>query len=168
MEIKKIYFDMDGVLANFDKGVIDYCKMAPIPQGTRNKDEEDLLWSRVSNTPNFYYKLDFIDGSKDLFLSLLDKYKEKIEILTGIPKPHRKVLTAGDDKIRWVKDYLSNSVKVNVCLREEKIKFAIDKNYILIDDYQKNIIEWENAGGTGILFTNPKEVLEKISKIEKE
>lgn len=31
MEIKKIYFDMDGVLANFDKGVIDYCKMDPIP-----------------------------------------------------------------------------------------------------------------------------------------
>lgn len=41
------------------------------------------------------------------------------------------------------------------------------KGNLMIDDYEKNIIEWENAGGTGILFISAKDTLSTISEIEK-
>ena len=34
MIIDKIYFDIDGVLADFDKGVRPLCGMTPLPQST--------------------------------------------------------------------------------------------------------------------------------------
>ena len=39
MNIKKIYFDMDGVLADFDRGVIKLCGIEPMDQLTRSEEE---------------------------------------------------------------------------------------------------------------------------------
>ena len=33
---------------------------------------------------------------------------------------------------------------------ENKLNIKIDKTCILLDDYTKNLVEWENAGGIGI------------------
>lgn len=54
---------------------------------------------------------------------------------------------------------------MNVVFREEKTKFCSGKNCILIDDYEKNIREWEAAGGSGILFTSAEEAREELEKI---
>ena len=32
MEVSRIYFDMDGVLADFDRGVRDLCGLEPVDQ----------------------------------------------------------------------------------------------------------------------------------------
>ena len=40
-----------------------------------------------------------------------------------------------------------------------------DKNSILIDDREKNIREWEKAGGIGILHTSTKDTLRKLKRI---
>ena len=45
--IKKIYFDMDGVLADFDKGIRELCGLEPIDQMTKKKGDDDLMWERV-------------------------------------------------------------------------------------------------------------------------
>lgn len=50
------------------------------------------------------------------------------------------------------KKYLGCDVKVNLCYRCEKKKFCKGIGYILIDDYKKNINEWLDAGGTGVLY----------------
>lgn len=39
------------------------------------------------------------------------------------------------------------------------------KLFILIDDMQKNVIPWEQHGGTGILHTDTKSTLEKLRKV---
>ena len=31
--IEKIYFDIEGVLADFDRWVVEFCGMQPLPQG---------------------------------------------------------------------------------------------------------------------------------------
>ena len=36
---------------------------------------------------------------------------------------------------------------------------------ILIDDYELNIKEWENCGGTGLLFTDASTILEQLKKM---
>ena len=37
---------------------------------------------------------------------------------------------------------------------EDKPDYCTGEDCILIDDYELNIKEWENCGGTGLLFTD--------------
>ena len=167
MEIKKIYFDMDGVLADFDRGVREICKMDPLPQSEKQPvGYDDNLWSRVREAGHFYDKLELIPGAKELFDYVYGRYGDKCEILTGVPKPKRGIVTAGDDKKNWVRRLLSDKVVVNIVWREEKPNYCTGKDCILIDDYELNIREWEKCGGTGILFVDAASTLERIKSIE--
>lgn len=67
------------------------------------------------------------------------------------------------DKILWLKKYLPAAMKEHVFFskngksKPNYVRYRlkkIDKYDILIDDYGKNIQEWENAGGTAIKFKN--------------
>ena len=67
---------------------------------------------------------------------------------------------ADKDKMQWIKKYLPNVPQENITLCrlgenkakiiENKYNFKIDKNCYLLDDYTKNLTEWEQVGGTGI------------------
>lgn len=67
---------------------------------------------------------------------------------------------ADKDKIEWLAKYLPSLPLENICFcrlgtnkAEEIAKvldIKIDKTCILLDDYTKNLTEWESAGGVGI------------------
>lgn len=67
---------------------------------------------------------------------------------------------ADNDKMVWIKKYLPNVKIENIVLCrlgenkakiiENKYNIKIDKNCILLDDYTKNLTEWETVGGVGI------------------
>ncbi len=152
----KIYFDMDGVLADFEKGVVQLCKLNPLPQSqsedVNNAEYEALMWRRIRDVPHFYDRLEMMPGIGDLFAQLCEKYPGKIEILSAIPKPKKGVLTAKEDKISWVRRLLSTTVPINIVYREEKQCYCRGEASILIDDYEKNVNEWIRKGGTGIIY----------------
>lgn len=166
MNIEKIYFDMDGVLADFDRGIRDLCHMEPTNQAGKSEAADDAMWEAVKNIDHFYDKLEPMPGSLNMFQILHDKYGNKCEILSGIPKPRRGIMTSGEDKTAWVHRLLGEDIVVNIVFREEKKNYVKGAGYILIDDLEKNIKEWNKAGGTGIHFTNAGEVLKKISELE--
>ena len=45
MKISKIYFDMDGVLADFERGLRDICGMEMPDQAKATQEEDDKMWS---------------------------------------------------------------------------------------------------------------------------
>lgn len=161
MEIKKIYLDMDGVLADFDRGVTELCGIEPMNQSTATDKENDILWAEIRKIDNFYDKLEPVPGAIQMFNALTEKYD--VEILTGIPKPKRGILTSAEDKTKWVRRLLSKDIKINIVYREEKKNYVTGPDCILIDDLDKNIREWNENGGTGILFTSASEVLDTLS-----
>ena len=167
MEIKKIYFDMDGVLADFARGVREICRLEPVSQNAKNNDsaKEDRMWNAIRDAGHFYDKLELMPGAKEMFDALYNRYGDKCEILTGIPKPKRGIDSAGDDKKAWVKRLLSDKIKVNIVYREEKARFCTGKDCILIDDFTKNIREWEAMGGTGILNNSAGETMAELEKL---
>jgi 5'(3')-deoxyribonucleotidase len=67
---------------------------------------------------------------------------------------------ADKDKLQWLKKYLPNLQKENITfcrlgenkaqIIEHKYNIKIDKTCYLLDDYTKNLIEWESVGGIGI------------------
>lgn len=158
MKISKIYIDMDGVLADFERGVNEMC-------GIGTQDDEKM-WEKIKSVDHFYRKLKPVFAAPEMAKALMRKYGDKCEILTGIPKPHREIDNAAEDKIAWTAENISEKIKVNVCLAEEKQNYCTGKDCILIDDRRKNISQWIAAGGTGILFEDVDDTLAAIDKIQ--
>ena len=81
--------------------------------------------------------------------------KGNVYIISASPNIYADI-----DKKIWIQKYLPNIPKQNIVLCrlginkakhiENKLNIKIDKTCILLDDYTKNLIEWENAGGVGI------------------
>ena len=166
-EVKKIFFDMDGVLADFDRGIVELCKMVPLPQNAkqRNEEKENEMWAKVKEVGHFYDKLEPIPGAKEMFDAVYSKYGDKCEILTGIPKPWRGIVTSAEDKVNWMRRLFSETVKINTVLRAEKKNFCTGKDCILIDDFDKNTREWTQIGGTAILFTSADETMKTMKEM---
>ena len=166
MEVKKIYFDMDGVLADFEKGIRELCHMEPQSQnGKRSKKIDDLMWEAIRNVDRFYDRLDLMPGAKEMFDTVYEKYGGRCEILTGIPREERGLATAKDDKINWTHRLLSENVKINAVCRKDKINFCTGAETILIDDREKTIIEWRENGGIAVLHTTPEETIRELERL---
>lgn len=159
MEVKKIYFDMDSVLADFDRGIKELCGLPVIPYGQETKEQEDAMWNAVREVGNFFDRLEPMDGALELFGAVYERYGDRCEILTGIPKAKRGIVTAGSDKTSWTHRLLSPDIVVNVVYKEEKKNFCTGADCLLIDDYEANIRTWEEYGGTGILCKSPAQTL---------
>ena len=166
MVIKKIFFDLDGVLADFDYGVVAFAGFEILDQSSQDYAREDLMLEHIRKVNRFYYKLPPMPGAVDMFNSVYSKYGDCVEILSGIPKPRRGITGAADDKIEWAHKYLSADLKVNIVFKEEKKNYCKGKDYILIDDLDANIHAWEKCGGTGILHTSPEITLSELKIIE--
>ena len=66
MRIKKIYFDMDGVLADFERGVKEMCGMEVPPQDPKYDSENDMMWERIRQVEHFYDRLKPMPGALSL------------------------------------------------------------------------------------------------------
>lgn len=165
MDISKIYLDMDGVLADFNRGVKELCGMEPLDQQTATDEETDRLWEAISQVDHYYDRLEQLPGAADLLLTLIRKYGDRCEVLTAIPKPKRNVKNANTDKKKWMERHFGSDIKVNIVFRAEKKNFCTGEDSILIDDYQANIDEWVSYGGTGILFTDAATVMQRLKEL---
>ena len=166
MTVGKIYFDMDGVLADFNRGVRELCGMeAPSPDGVEDALLHDRMWKKIREVGKFYDKLELMPGAKEMFDAVYGKYGEDCEILTGIPRKERGIVTAEEDKRNWTRRLLSDKVKVNAVCRKEKQNYCTGEDCILIDDREKTIREWKAMGGTGILHVSPEQTLRELKEL---
>lgn len=157
-----LYFDLDGVLANYEAGVRAH-GVPYVPMGKSTPKDTATMYGQLSKIPHFFYTLPPIAGTVQLFMQLKTQYH--CEILTAIPKPKWGFVGAAEDKCAWVVNYLGADVKVNVVTREEKLKFCKGKDCVLIDDMKINVDAWNAAGGTGILFTGPVTLANQLSVV---
>lgn len=166
MEVRKIYFDMDGVLADFNRGIKELCGLEPVDQAKKKPAQDDEMFAAMRAVSHFYDQLKPIPDVLELFETIYQKYGDKCEILSGIPKPKRGIENAAEDKQFWAHRLLADDLKVNIVYREEKKDYCKGPDFILIDDYQKNIKEWEDMGGTGVWFDNIENVYKQLRKLE--
>ncbi len=163
----KIYIDMDGVLVDFSGGVRDILHMESKEQGIFDPAYNDMLFNSIRREKDFYLKLKPIPGSIDMVNRIIDKNGiDKVEILTGIPKPSRNIPEASENKKEWIKIHLNNRIKVNTVLRKDKINYIKGIRSVLIDDYISNVKEWEKHGGTAVLYkADDKNTVNELIKL---
>lgn len=127
----KLFLDLDGTLARFN-----------VRNALKRFDKEKGFFANLKA-----YK--YIEVVNTLALT------NDIYIISASPNEQ-----ADNDKIVWLKKYLSNIKDSNITLCrigdnkgsiiKTKYQMTIDNNCYLLDDYTKNLTEWENLGGTGI------------------
>lgn len=156
-EMPEIYCDMDEVLCNFTGGYTD----------TFNKDfastNKEERWEDIKSKKDFWHTLPWMPGAEKMW-RMLNKYNANI--LSAYSK---RDSNSQKGKRSWISKNLRLNGKIYLVQREDKQKFATTdgKPNILIDDYPKNIKEWEAKGGIGIRHINPTKTMRELEKLLK-
>lgn len=160
--IKTIYLDMDGVIADFEKGVKDIGAL----------EDGKIVWSKIHKVgPDFWANLDWMPASQTFYTWLKGFCKEnKIDlcILSAAGIADYKATERG--KQDWLDKNCADIGKQNRYIVQTgngksaaqcKAKFAAE-TALLIDDFSKNINAFIMAGGQGLLCRDLKKVREAI------
>jgi len=150
---KKIIFcDLDGVLANFEQGVINRFKKPP------DQIKPAIMWGVINKSNTFFDTLPWMPRGRDLWEGI-KKYDPII--LTGIPNG----ATASEQKRRWCARELGPDIHVITCATKEKPRFCINGS-LLIDDRTDNLNAWNSKGGKFILYDEEftDDIIERINK----
>jgi len=150
-EATEIYIDMDGVLADFFG---EWAKLMDKDHWTKINDFPDAL-QKIRDTEKFWLDLPILPQAKQL-LALIKQVKGEYNIcstpLADDPKsePHKR---------EWIKKNLAFFPPKNIYITHDKPQYATQSDgtpNILIDDYGKNVNEWESAGGIGFKYKDHK------------
>jgi phosphoglycolate phosphatase-like HAD superfamily hydrolase len=149
----KIFLDLDGVMADFKRGVREILKLPA------NAPKNEIFAALSKGAKDFFLRLPKTKDADRLWAFLK---KNDLEILTGVPTTNRE--EAAKNKVQWVRRNLSKNVKVNTTSSRSKKKFAAP-NHILIDDRADNIADWKAAGGIGILHISTAKTIKELKKL---
>lgn len=152
----KIYCDVDGVLANFDKGFMELSGGIS-PSQYEAKYGKTKFWKVIpEKSVEFWANLEWMPGGQQLW-KYIEKYTPKL-----LTAPSRQE-SSKIGKLQWAKKNIPG-VEVIFKPAKEKHHYA-NENSILIDDRKDNIDRWRDAGGVGIYHTSTLNTIGNLKKL---
>jgi hypothetical protein len=149
-----IYCDMDSVLVDFDRG---YQELTGMTTQQADANGVSAFWDPISQAgAKFWITLNWMSDGKQLW----DYIKKYNPILLSAPSREESSKLG---KRVWVKRELPGT-KLILKYAPQKQEYASPTS-ILIDDRQKNIDQWEAAGGIGILHTSTANTIEQLKQL---
>lgn len=156
MRLDHLWLDADGVTANVvDPLAIIHGVEHRYPNWPHTYDlsvalrkSQDDIWSHPSvRGSEFWATLPKHDWADDLVRVCLELFPDRVSFLSQCVRD--PWCAAG--KVRWFQEHYPG---VPYLVGTEKVLVA-RPGFVLVDDYQKNIREWNKRGGTGVLFPAP-------------
>ena len=155
----KIFVDMDGVLSDFQKAVKKLGPKAVQGLGDEaTQEQKQTMYDAIEEAREpFWAEMSWTERGKELW-KMLKPYKPIILSSPG------KFLYAPAGKNTWMNKNLPG---IQYFLEEDKWHY-VERNTVLIDDMEKNVRDWDAAGGFGILYEgDPEAVKARIEDIMK-
>ncbi|MFP4509023.1 MAG: hypothetical protein ACOC4I_06030 [Spirochaetota bacterium] len=142
----KLFVDLDGVLADFDRGVQDLTGRPP------DQLHPKRMWAAIARADGFYENLRWMEDGKVLWNAVRSN---EPTILTGLPMGS----WAEPQKRAWCARELGPDIPVITCMSRHKAARAAEHTpenavMVLVDDREKLRESWEAAGGVFILHTD--------------
>ena len=156
-DLPEIYCDLDEVLVDFLRGA------DAAVGGDFVKLPSDERWNKLNQTKGFWVNLNWKPNAKRLHDFIIKYDSHILSAFTG-RDPTSKV-----GKMKWVKKNTGfKRANIHLVLRSQKQAYAKtkeEKPNVLIDDYVKNIREWENKGGIGIHHTDVGKTISELKRL---
>ena len=151
----KVFIDMDGVLSDFDK---------PIIEKFGTKKEWNNKWELLPE--DFFRVLPKMPDADDLINYISGQFDW--HVLTAIPNdsgfPECRI-----QKMQWIfKHYKVYPVRIHCVFQREKQYYAVEENLspnILIDDCESNVTDWKSKGGIAILHTSANDSIRELQQL---
>ena len=159
MNIRQIFLDQDGVLADFESGLtkalgykVNLKDKKDVYDAEKRKLTAQRLFLNLEPLPDAWKLVDYCTNSGI-----------HTEILTAAGTVNRTLVIK--DKIDWIRRYVHpHWIVIPTFKGSQKAAFA-HKKAVLIDDRQRNIDVWVEAGGIGILHETADETIKQLNKI---
>ena len=149
-----IYCDLDGVLVDFDKGYKDLTGMTT---QEANAQGDKVFWEPIKKAgASFWIKLKWMPDGKQLW-DYIKQYNPSI-----LSAPSREESSRIGKRV-WMKHNLPDA-KLILANAVNKQNYS-GENQILIDDREKNIEQWRNKGGIGILHTSATDTIKQLKEL---
>lgn len=151
-----VFFDLDGVLADFVRGVLkvhgrEDVRVRDVPWGLEAKlgIEPAAFWAPMGY--DFWANLKVLDDG----LQLLRRVEKAVDpSLIGIMTTLCETDGCADGKRAWVKRYLPEYRKrLHLVTGTKELSAGPQK--ILIDDHEPNVHKWHSFGGLPLLVPRP-------------
>lgn len=168
----KLYLDMDGVLADFETGLLhrgiprsDHSfHVRPRDTWTAAERALDEAVSAQTERAGFWERLPVMPGALELAAAAATRYDTYILTATPARTAHRERIAA--EKIAWAEKNLHFPAhRVITCLRSQKQLFA-GYGTALIDDTALNCEEWMAAGGVAHQFVSMATAIEFVKGLK--
>ena len=160
MKIKNpiIFMDLDGVMANMDKAVIDKF-------GFPFEHVDNLrMWTMISVfEPDIFAKLEMMPDAHILLEGLKG---HPFNVLSAIPSMVAMPQSV-DHKYAWSMENLAKYNLKEILFgpyAKNKQNHCKGSNYILIDDKARNCKQWTSKGGIAILHTSAESTLASLKE----
>lgn len=166
-----LFVDLDGVLADFEHGIQQALKTVygPDTEYSEQQYENDSkyrnqMWKAVKQYQNkhdheLWYELPLLNDANQLW-NFVKQYNPEILTATGNPE-----YGSDQQKRKWVAKHFGNDVQVNLVRKAAEKKQHAAESHILIDDKEKAIQPWREAGGIGILHTSAADTIAQLKKL---
>lgn len=155
----KLFLDIDGVFADFDKKIVEVTGKRPEDQN------EDDMWKAMKQYAkehpdvHMWGDLDLMHDAKVLW-NYVKGYDHSFLTSTGTWAAEK----AEREKHAWVKKHFGNQDVITVNMSKLKSNYAAP-THILIDDRMKSIGPWREKGGIGILHKSASDTIKQLKKL---
>ena len=158
---RTVYVDMDGVIADFDKGFYDITGM-----NTDNVDDSEL-WAAIDahGKAKFFSELPWMAGGKDLWTFVTSNFLQ-VKILSALGKSDKVDKQTTQGKTAWLRHNIPSLHQDDIILVENKHR---KRHYskpgdIIIDDTPVVIQEWIKKGGIGLLHKTASATIAELKR----
>jgi hypothetical protein len=164
-----VYLDIDDTLTNYSERL-----KSMIIDDPETGEKRPIKASDTVDNLEFWSSAKWLPGAEEMVNYIKNNF-DKVEILSAVPELSKaKQAETGErfwnapiiGKEDWLEDNIGK-IKTNwVRSGSQKAAFA-RPNTILIDDKPENIRAFQKAGGIGILYDNPSNVIAQLQTLLK-